>query len=563
MLHLIPQPKDIQIRPGFLKADRFTFDPSGWDRRVAKLAAKLPQGPQGACLRIEVSGQEGESYTLTVSESAVTIQAPGPAGAFYGLQTLRQLLRQGRIPCLVIADAPDFSHRGFYHDATRGKIPTTETLKELIDQMAFLKLNSFQLYVEHTFAFRECQELHPATGCLTGEQMEELDAYCRENFIDFIPSVSTFGHLYELLNLPQYRHLRVAKEVEQPWNFWRARMLHHTIDPLHPESFPLVCSLLDQYAPHFTSDSFNICCDETFDLKNYPDDSLDKGRLYVDFVQKIVSHVQKKGKRVMMWADILLQHPETISELPQDVVFLNWNYAANPPQAQVEKLASLGRQQIVCPGTSTWSHLCEDVDTEEQNISHMAHYAKKYGALGILNTNWGDWANPCSLELAQYGLALGAAKSWQESTQTGPSLDEAVDKLIYRRDGGMERLRAVSRLHRHIGWNNFMRCYFARRYEGKTDVSPFTRQELETVQREYRALAPQLAGDDRYSREMALAAQGLCLMAQLYGKIAGWDVEETVDLESWLASYRRSWLERNQESELGRIEEVFRFCAGL
>jgi N-acetyl-beta-hexosaminidase len=65
------------------------------------------------------------------------------------------------------------------------------TLKSLIDQMAYYKLNSLQLYVEHTFEFEEYKDLNEKLGYLSKEEIKEIDAYCEENFIEFIPSLST------------------------------------------------------------------------------------------------------------------------------------------------------------------------------------------------------------------------------------------------------------------------------------------------------------------------------------------------------------------------------------
>ena len=146
--------------------------------------------------------------------------------------------------------------------------------------MAYYKLNSLRLYVEHVFAFEETKGLRGATGFLTKEEIREIGAYCRENFVVFIPSLSTFGHMYELLEQAQYRHLRVLKNFVASPNFWRERMSHHTIDPFDPESIAFVQNLINQYAPHFDSDTFNICCDETFDLKQYQTQGLDVGAIY-------------------------------------------------------------------------------------------------------------------------------------------------------------------------------------------------------------------------------------------------------------------------------------------
>ena len=66
-----------------------------------------------------------------------------------------------------IEDEPDFKYRGFYHDITRGKIPKVETIKRLIDNMAYYKLNSLQLYVEHTYEFKEFSDDIERTGYMT------------------------------------------------------------------------------------------------------------------------------------------------------------------------------------------------------------------------------------------------------------------------------------------------------------------------------------------------------------------------------------------------------------
>lgn len=188
------------------------------------------------------------------------------------------------------------------------------TIKLLIDDMAYYKLNSLQLYVEHVFPFRETQELIKKTGCMTQQEMKELEAYCQENFITFIPFFSAFGHMFEILNQPAYRHLAILDTYEADSNFWWDRMRHHTINPLKPESLPLVESLIDQYLPLFQNNFFNICCDETFDLDRYLKCD-DPGKVYADFVKKIIAVVRSRGKDVMMWADILLKHPEVVDDI--------------------------------------------------------------------------------------------------------------------------------------------------------------------------------------------------------------------------------------------------------
>jgi hypothetical protein len=295
-----------------------------------------------------------------------------------------------------------------------------------------------------------------------------------------------------LLEKPQYKHLQVADHFEQTHIYWQERMAHHTIDPLHPESFPLIKSMIDQFIPLFRSDKFNICCDETFDLHTYDAKGIDSGKLYVDFVKKIISHVQSHGKQVMMWADILLKYPETIAQLPQDIAFLNWSYGADPEEEKIAHFARSGRKQIVCPGTTTWSRLCECVDIEEKNICRMAEYGHRHGAMGVLNTNWGDFANPCSIELAMYGLVLGAEKSWTVATQPDDAFYSRVNALLYENTDGVACLKALSRLQDMVRWDYFCWTYFNHRY-GQTPRVKIKNPNIAEAQKAYTALAEKLS----------------------------------------------------------------------
>ena len=560
MLRLIPSVKTLTEKAGILEKNTIFYNPDGLDPRLARALEKLPCDENGAPVTVTVTGTEGEGYALDITESAVAVTADSPAGAFYAVQTLRQIFANGTpVPCLHIEDAPDFPHRGFYQDVTRGRIPTVETLKTLIDNMAYYKMNSLQLYVEHVFEFEETKDLQSHTGYLTGAEMEELDAYCRENFIEFIPSLSTFGHLFELLQQPRYQHLRVLGDYQPAPNFWDDRMRHHTIDPTNGESFDVIQSLIDQYAPHFTSDYFNICCDETFDLQMHRDTEADKGQMYVDFVQKIIGHVKGKNKKVMMWADILLKHPETINQLPEDTIFLNWTYSADPQEEKVVRFAELGRPQIVCPGTTSWSRLCENVDVEEQNIVKLIDYGHKHGAIGVLNTNWGDWGNPCSIEMASYGMVLGAGKSWAVDTVADDNFHKAADLLLYGKEGAFDLLCALSRAQDKIRWNPFAKAYFAKRYGGECVVEATEEgcnQAVEICKNTLKALAKQW-GHDEYRREMVLTLKGIWVMAELAAKMAGYDVSPTADVPLWLAQYSDMWRKKNKESELCKIVEMF------
>lgn len=562
-MYLLPKPQSMIEKSGFLKELSVRVKEYTGDERITKALKKLPCSETGTELVILLAGTEPESYTLTVDESKITIIAADEPGVFYAIQTLRQLFANGQVPCLVIQDKPDFAYRGFYHDITRGKVPTVKTLKSLIDTLAYYKINSLQLYVEHTFPFKELGDLVEKTGYLTAEEIKELDDYCYENFIEFIPSLSTFGHLYELLQRDEYKELQETENFEDNYIFWGHRMAHHTINPTMEKSIETIKSMLDQYVPLFRTDKFNICCDETFDLQHGKHKGQDTGKLYIDFVKKIVAHLQSKGKTVMMWADILLLHPETIQELPEDMIFLNWNYDANPKESQFETFGNMDRVQIVCPGTTSWSRLVESVHVSTRNILTLGDYGYKYHAKGMLNTNWGDFGNPCSLELAMYGLVLGAAKSWNHETTSDTYFADSINALLYAQEGALDYVKKLDEIHSRISfyWNDLCTCYSNCIYENQRGYHRPSKEDVLYAQTAVKEILDKLSTEtwknDEYRQEILVAAEGILVMAELFAKFEGYDIERISDTGAWLNRYSEKWMQKNKASELCEIQKMF------
>lgn len=563
-MQLIPTPQKLQKHSGFLNKKSIRLVTDLADERLLCSISKLPASEDGAELEILIKGGNEEAYELTVEQDRIVITAQNEAGAFYGIQTLRQIFKEEKVPCCYIEDKPDFKHRGFYHDITRGKVPKVETIKRLIDDMAYYKLNSLQLYVEHTFEFLEYKDSLDRTGYLTAQEIRELDDYCRMNFIEFIPSLATFGHLYELLQNEKFKHLREVEKFDEWEFFWENRMVHHTIDPTKEESFELIKSLLDQYMVNFTSDKFNICGDETFDLKIGKHKDEDTGKLYIDFVTKIIEYLKSKGKTVMMWADILLNHPEQIEKLPEDVQLLNWFYSENPDENTFKTIHESKRPQIVCPGTGSWIRLCEDYDTEIKNISQMAELGYKYGAEGVLNTNWGDLGNSCSIELAMFGLVLGAEKSWNVKTDVDDEYIAKVNTLLYESENGCEYVKRLSRACNKISWNIFAKSYanalcnhmiygIGAELPSGSDISSAI-QECVGIIKDVTA-DPRLKV--RYKEQILIATEGVAVMAELFAPQIDYKIDRITDTEKWVQKYCDSWLCDNKESELSEIKKMF------
>jgi hypothetical protein len=472
-LVLIPQPKECRILDGRFDCNRTDFHISPPDNGEVsgnasgnlqqffeKLLGRkilLAPGIAGAIKLVIATAQktaDEESYRIDIKEDTIRISACTATGLFRGTTTLAQIVCScgTMIPCLAIADSPDFPARGFYHDVTRGKVPTLATLKSLVDKLAFYKINQLQLYIEHAFAFKAIPELWAGRDPLTADEIVELDAYCRESCIELVPSLATFGHLYELLRLPRFEHLNELdiRASQLPHDLWE-RMAHYTIDVSNSESTALIRSMIDEFAPLFSSKRFNICCDETFDLgKGKNRDKAARvgvGRLYVDFVKKIISAVRDNGKSPMLWGDIVLHYPELISELPDNAVFLNWAYGADVTSEATATFQNAGVEQYVCPGVTGWSRFANDIDVASNNIRAMIGYGRRYGASGVLNTDWGDCGHVNFLANSMHSMILGAALSWNSTSFTNdPEFDEAVSRLEWNAGAVAENLRELGSL---------------------------------------------------------------------------------------------------------------------
>ena len=86
---------------------------------------------------------------------------------------------RGCCPWARCDDWPDLPVRGVMLDISRDKVPTLATLRALIDRLASWKVNQVQLYMEHTFAYRDHEEVWASASPLTAEEVRDLDRFCR------------------------------------------------------------------------------------------------------------------------------------------------------------------------------------------------------------------------------------------------------------------------------------------------------------------------------------------------------------------------------------------------
>jgi hexosaminidase len=197
-----------------------------------------------------------------------------------------------------------------------------------------------------------------------------------------------------------------------------------------------VRGLYDELLPHFSSRMFNVGCDETFDLGQGRSEAacrtLGRSCVYLDFLLKIHRVVRAHGRTMQYWGDIIIQHPELIGELPPDAVALAWGYEANHPfDAHGEKFAAAGIPFYVCPGTGSWRTLAGRTSSVLDNLRNAAANGMKHGAIGYLNTDWGDEGHWQPLPVSYLGFAYGAAASWTCDAARGLDLAPALSRYAF------------------------------------------------------------------------------------------------------------------------------------
>jgi len=436
-LIIIDAPDPLKIYFSTQSLQDYLFDQLGlnWEIVAGK---SVPEGQIGIVLSlVPGSMPHPQGYSLTITENRVFGVATEPQGIFYAVQTIKQLITlKGRnLPSLRITDWPDFPNRGVMLDVSRDKVPSMDTLYNLVDLLASWKINQLQLYTEHTFAYRNHSVVWEGASPITGEQILALDAYCRERFVGLVPNQNSFGHMHRWLVHQEYRHLSECPEgFDSDWGHFDEPF---SLNPSDPGSFELLKDMFDELLPHFSSQQFNVGCDETIDLGLGRSKAVVQqkgaGRVYLDFLMKIYREVKARGLTMQFWGDILMNHPELVPELPRDVIVLEWGYEADHPFDQHgEIFAQSGIPFYVCPGTSSWNTVGGRTQNALDNLLNAAENGFKHGAVGYLITDWGDRGHWQPLPVSYLGFAYGAGVSWSLEANRKLEMPTILDLFAFQ-----------------------------------------------------------------------------------------------------------------------------------
>lgn len=220
-LPVIPYPQHVEQHKGHFDARNgynITADScfeAEADLLKEKLAADGVQSvvtPHDGAIRLthDAAVASPEGYRLSITPGDITIAASGAAGAFYGTQTLLQLVENAdRLPCVTVEDAPRYGWRGYMRDDAR-HFTGVESVKQLLDLMARYKLNRFHWHLTDGQGWRIEIKKYPRLATVGGvgshsdptsrcayytqDDIRDIVAYAADRHIMIIPEIDMPGH---------------------------------------------------------------------------------------------------------------------------------------------------------------------------------------------------------------------------------------------------------------------------------------------------------------------------------------------------------------------------------
>jgi len=283
-----------------------------------------------------------EGYELRVTVDAVELRAPGSAGMFYGVQTIRQLLpaaidsdqrvpnAKWTIPCVRITDKPRFAWRGLLIDSSRTFEPMSY-LKRCIDMLALYKMNVFHWHLTDDQGWRmEVSSLPRLTsvgsrfderynefgGYYTQAEIRDFVAYAAARHVTVVPEIEMPGHAAAAL--AAYPELSCAGEAPVIFPFQAALvpgLQPFNFCPGNEQTFRVLGSVLGELVKLFPSRYVHIGGDEVVKdrWKSCPkcqarmksEHLANEGELQSYFVKRIEKILASKGRRLIGWDEIL------------------------------------------------------------------------------------------------------------------------------------------------------------------------------------------------------------------------------------------------------------------
>lgn len=297
-----------------------------------------------------------EAYTIRAEAGKAEIQASSDRAAIYALQSLKQIRQGNFIPEVRISDSPAVALRGFHTNTHSVRQYEAKDILDMIRQMSKFKLNMLLIEYNARFPFAEHPNLQTANG-FTPEEIRSFEYLADENDLDIIPLVQCLGHNAHIFCHPEY------EKFFEPCDNTSRRNAQFC--PLNPEAFELFKVIASEIMEaHPRGKYLHIGGDEARQLGQCPAcadfaSKHGKGRLYVEYVNKVAEWVISQGRTPIIWDDMLSKHPEAISLIRKDIVIMYWDYWTTCDPSPITVLRPFGRGIVT------------DISREKENFAGL------------------------------------------------------------------------------------------------------------------------------------------------------------------------------------------------
>ncbi|MHB9024698.1 MAG: family 20 glycosylhydrolase [Armatimonadota bacterium] len=241
----------------------------------------------------------------------------------------------------LLQSDPSAPFCGLLYELTRGNHQTLPALRRFIRVLAECDVRQLVLYMEDLWQYEKHPQLsNPRAYRLV--DMEQLAEDGARHGVELIPSLTTLGHSHHILTKPDYRHLAFPGDRAD-------------FDVLNPAVFDLFNDLFDEVLPHFTSPYVFLNGDEVnytalHDAAKAVAVREGVGALYGTGMGKLTRMILERGRRPIIWHDMLLYHPEAMAYLPKETIIAYWFYDSQPAFPAIEFFCNHGFDVLAAPG---------------------------------------------------------------------------------------------------------------------------------------------------------------------------------------------------------------------
>jgi hexosaminidase len=373
-------------------------------KKAAGFSLNIENAPRKKSIQFLLSPEEplgNEGYRLAVTTEDISIFASKPAGLFYGLQTLLQLMPKEieskevvkniswTVPAVNITDRPRFGWRGLMLDVSRHFF-TVDEVKAFIDDMARYKYNLMHFHLTDDQGWRlEIKSLPKLTevgawnvkktgrfnyftppadneprdfgGFYTQEQMKELIRYAKDRYVDIMPEIDVPGHsLAAIASYPDLSCTPGTYKVNSgdPFMDWHndgtfTARIDNTLCPANEKVYGFLDKVFTEVAALFPFEYIHMGGDEC--AKNFWEKSAevkalmqreklkDMHEVQSYFVGRVSTIVGSKGKKMMGWDEILE------GGLVKDASVMSWRGMKGGIEA-----AKMGHEVVMTPTTHAY-----------------------------------------------------------------------------------------------------------------------------------------------------------------------------------------------------------------